>query len=44
MERILRTIGSGANEFFTFGHYESAIVHFHRHLDAALADIDPHGG
>ena len=33
---IQRSIGSGANEFFTFGHFESAIVHFHRTLSAAL--------
>jgi phenylpropionate dioxygenase-like ring-hydroxylating dioxygenase large terminal subunit len=33
---IQRSIGSGANEFFTFGHFESAIVHFHRTLAAAL--------
>jgi hypothetical protein len=34
---IQRGIASGANEVFTFGHFESAIVHFHRTLDAALA-------
>ncbi|MBM3649361.1 MAG: Rieske 2Fe-2S domain-containing protein [Alphaproteobacteria bacterium] len=34
---IQRGLGSGANEAFTFGHYESAIVHFHEALDAALA-------
>lgn len=34
---IQRGLASGANEVFTFGHYESAIVHFHRTLDAALA-------
>jgi nitrite reductase/ring-hydroxylating ferredoxin subunit len=33
---IQGSIGSGANEFFTFGHFESAIVHFHRSLSAAL--------
>jgi hypothetical protein len=33
---IQRGIASGANEAFTFGHFESAIVHFHRTLDAAL--------
>ena len=33
---IQRGIGSGANEFFTYGRFESAIVHFHRSLDAAL--------
>jgi phenylpropionate dioxygenase-like ring-hydroxylating dioxygenase large terminal subunit len=29
---IQRGLNSGANEVFTFGHYESAIVHFHRML------------
>jgi phenylpropionate dioxygenase-like ring-hydroxylating dioxygenase large terminal subunit len=33
---IQRGLASGANEAFTFGHFESAIVHFHRTLDAAL--------
>ena len=33
---IQRGIHSGANEVFTFGQYESCIVHFHRALDAAL--------
>ncbi len=33
---IQRSIDSGANEFFTFGHFESAIVHFHRTLGEAL--------
>jgi phenylpropionate dioxygenase-like ring-hydroxylating dioxygenase large terminal subunit len=33
---IQRSIGSGANDVFTFGHFESAIVHFHRSLDALL--------
>jgi len=27
---------SGANDAFTFGHFESAIVHFHRTLTSAL--------
>jgi phenylpropionate dioxygenase-like ring-hydroxylating dioxygenase large terminal subunit len=34
---IQKSIGSGANEVFTFGHFEGCIVHFHRALDAALA-------
>lgn len=34
---IQSSIDSGANEFFTFGHFEPAIVHFHRNLRAALA-------
>ena len=25
-------LASGANTHFTFGHYEQAIGHFHRHL------------
>ena len=33
---IQRALASGANEAFTFGQFESAIVHFHRELDAAL--------
>ncbi len=33
---IQRSIHSGANEVFTFGHFESCIVHFHRALDAEL--------
>ena len=37
-ESIQRTMNSEANEFFTFGHFESAIVHFHRHLQAALEE------
>jgi phenylpropionate dioxygenase-like ring-hydroxylating dioxygenase large terminal subunit len=34
---IQRGLASGANEAFTFGRYESAIVHLHRSLAAALA-------
>jgi len=37
VEAIQRCLGSGANDHFTFGRYESAIVHFHRTLTAALA-------
>jgi phenylpropionate dioxygenase-like ring-hydroxylating dioxygenase large terminal subunit len=33
---IQRGVGSNANESFIFGRYESAIVHLHRTLDAAL--------
>ena len=29
VQAIQRSIGSGANECFTFGHFEAAIVHFH---------------
>jgi hypothetical protein len=32
-------IPSGANAHFTFGRFEKAIVHFHRHLDEALARL-----
>lgn len=34
---IQKSIGSGANEVFTFGKYEGCIVHFHRELNAILA-------
>jgi phenylpropionate dioxygenase-like ring-hydroxylating dioxygenase large terminal subunit len=34
---IQRGLASGANDHFTFGRYESAIVHFHRTLAQALA-------
>ena len=40
-ESIQRTMASNANEFFTFGHFESAIVHFHRNLQAALEEFAP---
>jgi phenylpropionate dioxygenase-like ring-hydroxylating dioxygenase large terminal subunit len=33
---VQRGIASGANEFLEFGRFESAIVHFHRALDAAV--------
>jgi len=33
---IQRGLASGANEFFEFGLFEGAIVHFHRTLDALL--------
>ncbi len=33
---IQRGLGSGANRVFTYGLFESAIVHFHRTLDAIL--------
>ncbi len=39
VEGIQRGIDSGANEHFTFGHFESAIVQFHRNLHTALAAI-----
>ena len=34
---IQRGLASGANDAFTFGRFEGAIVHFHRALAAALA-------
>jgi len=37
VQAIQRGLASGANDHFTFGRYESAIVHFHRTLTAALA-------
>ena len=35
---IQRSINSGANEHFTFGHFEGLIAHFHRSMAAALAN------
>ena len=40
-ESVQRAMGSGANEHFTFGHFESAIVHFHRNLHAMLEELEP---
>ena len=37
---IQRSIGSRANEAFTFGLFEGAISHFHRSLDAVLGVIE----
>lgn len=37
-ESVTRTMASGANEHFTFGHFESALIHFHRNLHAALEE------
>jgi len=37
VEAIQRGLASGGNSHFTFGRYESAIVHFHQTLAAALA-------
>lgn len=36
VQAIQRGLGSGANDAFTFGRFESAIVHFHKTLTAAL--------
>jgi phenylpropionate dioxygenase-like ring-hydroxylating dioxygenase large terminal subunit len=37
VQAIQRGLASGANDAFTFGHYESLIIHFHRQLAKALA-------
>ena len=37
VEAIQRGLASGGNSHFTFGRYESAIVHFHQTLAAVLA-------
>jgi choline monooxygenase len=37
VQAIQRGLASGANEAFTFGRFEKAIVHFHRNLADALA-------
>ena len=42
-ESVQRTMESGANEHFTFGRFESAIVHFHHNLRTALEDADAAG-
>jgi hypothetical protein len=39
VQAIQRGLGSRANDAFTFGHYESAIVHFHKTLTAALSRV-----
>jgi phenylpropionate dioxygenase-like ring-hydroxylating dioxygenase large terminal subunit len=36
---IQRSIGSGANEVFTFGHFEGCIGHFHRALASCIGTI-----
>ena len=36
VESIQRGLKSGANEFFEFGLFEGAIVHFHKNLQAIL--------
>ena len=38
VESIQRSIASDANEYFTFGHFESAIIHFHRNLRESLEE------
>ena len=37
VQAIQRGLASGANEAFTFGRFEKAIVHFHRNLTRALS-------
>ncbi len=39
VKAIQRGLTSGANDVFTFGRFESAIVHFHRTLTAALGGV-----
>jgi phenylpropionate dioxygenase-like ring-hydroxylating dioxygenase large terminal subunit len=39
VEAVQRGLASGANDVFTFGRFESAVVHFHRTLTAALGGI-----
>jgi phenylpropionate dioxygenase-like ring-hydroxylating dioxygenase large terminal subunit len=39
VKAIQDSIGSGANEHYTFGHFEPAIVHFHRTLRDALQRV-----
>ena len=41
VQAIQRGLGSGANDAFTFGKFESAIVHFHKTLTAALSRLYP---
>jgi phenylpropionate dioxygenase-like ring-hydroxylating dioxygenase large terminal subunit len=38
---IQRSLNSGANETFTFGHFEPAIVHFHKKLSVWFGDLVP---
>ena len=35
-------LASGANTHFTFGHYEQAISHFHRHLTEHIEKLKAH--
>ena len=37
---IQQVLNSGANEYFEFGRFESAIAHFHASLNAALAQVE----
>ena len=42
-ESVQRNVVSEANEHFIYGHFEKAIVHFHRNLQAALEESDRGG-
>ena len=37
---IQRSIASGANDAFTFGHFEGLITHFHANMREALGELD----
>jgi phenylpropionate dioxygenase-like ring-hydroxylating dioxygenase large terminal subunit len=39
VKSIQKSIDSGANSVFTFGHFEPAIVHFHQHLSERLMGL-----
>lgn len=41
---IQRGLDSGANDFFEFGRFESALAHFHACLDAAIEPVEAAGG
>jgi len=41
VQAIQRGLASGANDHFTFGRYESAIVHFHQTLSSFLPTREP---
>jgi phenylpropionate dioxygenase-like ring-hydroxylating dioxygenase large terminal subunit len=38
VESIQRGLASNANEYFEYGRFEGAIVHFHKHLHALMGD------
>ena len=39
IREIQTGLASGANEHFTYGRFEQAIVHFHKHLHACLDEL-----
>ncbi len=43
VKSIQESIGSGANDHFTFGQYEAAIIHLHRNLAKAINYLDNKG-